>query len=62
MRWLLLALGILMAVAGGIWVSEANGWIAGSAKEGEQFWATAGAILAGLGVALVWVTARPRRH
>ena len=62
MRWLFLAIGVLMVVAGAIWASEALGWISGSAKEGEQFWATTGSVLAGLGVALVWVTARPRQH
>lgn len=61
MRWLLVGLGVLMAVAGGMWTAEALGWVEGGAKEGEQFWATLGAVLAGLGVALVWVAARPRR-
>jgi hypothetical protein len=60
MRWIMVALGVLMTVAGGLWVFESFGWIEG-AKEGEQFWATTGSVLAGLGVALVWVAARPRR-
>lgn len=60
MRWVLVALGVLMVVAGGLWTAEALGWVDGGAKEGEQFWATTGSVLAGLGVALVWVAARPR--
>ena len=62
MRWLLLAVGVAMVVAGGLWTAEALGWLSGSDKEGEQFWATTGSVMAGLGVALVWVTARPRQH
>lgn len=60
MRWALMAVGVLMVIAGGLWTFEANGWIDG-AKEGEQFWATTGSVMAGLGVALVWVTARRSR-
>ena len=59
MRWLLLALGVVMAIAGGLWTAEALGWGTTGGKEGEQFWATAGPLVAGLGVALVWVTSRP---
>jgi hypothetical protein len=59
MRWVALALGVAMVVAGGLWTAEALGWFSGGAKEGEQFWATTGPLLAGLGVALVWVTVRP---
>lgn len=59
MRWVALALGALMVLAGGLWAFESFGWLGESAKEGEQFWATAGSVLAGLGVALIWVTARP---
>ena len=57
-RYLALALGILMVLAGAVLAFQAFGWIAGSSMEGEQFWATVGSVLAGLGVALVFVTVR----
>ena len=57
-KYVALALGILMTIAGGVLTAQALGWIAGSSMEGEQFWATSGSVLAGLGVALVYVSLR----
>ena len=57
-KYVALAIGILMTVAGAVLAFQAFGWISGSSMEGEQFWATVGSVLAGLGVALVFVSTR----
>ena len=49
------SVGLLMVVVGGVWFGQGNGWIGGSSMTGESFWATAGAVTAGLGIALAIV-------
>jgi hypothetical protein len=51
-------LGVLLAVAGVIWTLQGLGYIGGSSMTGESFWAIAGPIVAGIGVALVYVALR----
>ncbi len=52
-------MGLLMAVAGALLTFQALEWMEGP-FHGAQLWATLGPLLAGLGVALAWVTLRPR--
>ncbi|HEY0890244.1 MAG TPA: hypothetical protein VGE38_11595 [Nocardioides sp.] len=56
-RLLGLAVGLLMVVVGGFWTAVGLGW----AGEESGTLATVGPAVAGLGVALVWVTLQPRR-
>ena len=60
MRPLLIALGAVMVVMGAIWTFQGLGYLEGSAMTGVDTWAVIGPIVAGLGVALVIVAARPR--
>ena len=52
--------GVVMLVVGALWTFQGLGWMGGSAMSGEEFWAKVGPALAGLGVALVFVSARGR--
>jgi hypothetical protein len=52
--------GLLMVAVGGLWTFQGLGYVGGSAMSGESFWAIAGPLVAGLGVALVWVTVQRR--
>jgi len=60
-RYLVMALGGVMTVAGALFTLQGLGYVDGGAMSDEQFWATAGPVLAGLGVALVYVTVRGPR-
>lgn len=60
MRFIVLALGLFMAVAGALWAFESFGWIGdGEQVRGTQ--STLAPVLAGLGVALIVVSARKQR-
>ena len=52
------ALGVLLVVVGVIWTLQGLGYLEGSSMTGESFWAIAGPIVAGLGVALTYVAVR----
>jgi hypothetical protein len=54
-RTLPITLGALMFVVGAVWTFQGLGYLAGSPMTGVAFWAIAGPLLAGLGVALVLV-------
>jgi hypothetical protein len=59
MRKVLLAVvGGLFAVVGVIWTLQGLGYLGGSSMTGESFWAIVGPVVAGLGVALVYVAVR----
>ena len=60
MRPLGIALGVLMVLMGAIWTFQGLGYIEGSAMTDQSIWAIIGPILAGFGVALVFVAARRR--
>ena len=61
MRALFLVLGGLLVVVGAVWTFQGLGYLEGSAMTGVDTWAMIGPIVAGLGVALVIVAARPRQ-
>jgi hypothetical protein len=58
MRPLLIALGVAMILMGGVWTLQGLNVIKGSAMSDQATWAIVGPLLAGLGVALVYVAAR----
>ena len=58
MRALLVALGVLMVLAGAVWTGQGLGYIGGSAMTDQTVWAIIGPVVAGLGVALVFSALR----
>ncbi len=60
MRPLLVVVGGLLAIVGAVWTFQGLGYLEGSAMTGVDIWAKVGPIVAGLGVALVFVAARRR--
>lgn len=58
----LLALGVLMTIAGGIFAFQGLGYLGGSEMSGERTWAVIGPIVAGLGLALIIVALQHRRR
>ena len=50
--------GAVMLVAGLLFTLQGLGYVGGSAMSGVEFWAIAGPVIAGLGVALVIVGVR----
>lgn len=61
-RTLGLAVAGVMILVGGVWFGQGNGWIGGSFMTDESFWAFAGAITAGLGIALGIVVVQAARR
>lgn len=61
-RTLGLAVAGLMVLVGGVWFGQGNGWIEGSSMTDESFWAYAGAVTAGLGIALFIVVIQAARR
>ena len=54
----LVALGVLLTVAGVVWALQGLGYIGGSSMTGSSFWAVVGPVVAALGVSLLYVTFR----
>lgn len=61
MKALAMGIGALMILIGAVWTLQGLGFLEGSPMTGEAMWAIIGPLLAGLGVALVWVAFRGRR-
>jgi hypothetical protein len=57
-----LSLAGLMVLVGAVWFGQGNGWIGGSSMTDDGFWAYAGAVTAGLGVALAYVVVQSARR
>jgi hypothetical protein len=60
-KTVLLTVGGLMVVVGAVWALQGLGYLEGSPMTGVEFWAIAGPLIAGLGVALVIVGVRGSR-
>jgi hypothetical protein len=61
MKALAAGIGGLMILVGLVWTLQGLGYLEGSPMTGEATWAIIGPVVAGLGVALVWVAFRGRR-
>lgn len=58
-----LVIGALMVIAGALWTGQGLGYIGGSSMTGNSTYAVIGPILAGVGVALLYVVIRnPNRR
>ena len=60
-KLLLLVLGVLAALMGFLWIGQGLGlimWPADSFMLGEPTWSWRGALLMGVGFALVWIARR----
>ena len=60
MRWILIGLGVLLALAGGLWFLQGVGFLLGSVMTGQPFWATVGLLALIAGLTLIYVGARRR--
>jgi hypothetical protein len=60
MRWILIGLGMLLALAGGLWFLQGIGVLLGSVMTGQPFWATVGLLALIAGLTLIYVGARRR--
>lgn len=60
-RTLGLTLGVVMILAGFLFWGQGLGMIGGSPMTDSKFWAYAGPVIAGLGVALLLVVLQKRR-
>ena len=59
----LIALGVLLGVAGVVWTLQGLGYVEGSSMSGNSLWAIVGPIVAAVGVSLIYVTIRgPQRR
>jgi asparagine N-glycosylation enzyme membrane subunit Stt3 len=58
MKILLLIVGALMTLGGLVWAMQGLGYLGGSPMTGETTWAIVGPIVAGFGVALLYVALR----
>lgn len=55
---LLIVVGSLMTLGGLLWTMQGLGYLGGSPMTGEPIWAIVGPLVAGLGVALLYVALR----
>lgn len=58
LKTLPITLGVLMIVAGAVFTAQGLGYLKGSPMTGVELWAVLGPIVAGFGVALVYVGVR----
>lgn len=54
----LVLIGVLMTLAGFLWTLQGLGYVGGSSMSGSSSWAIIGPLVAGLGVALLFVAVR----
>ena len=53
MRWLMIILGILLALMGGVWFFQGIGTLLGSPMTNQPFWAIAGGVAVIVGIVLL---------
>ena len=61
MRWVLIVVGIVLALAGLVWVLQGANVLAGSVMSGHRRWIVIGAGLDVIGTVLIVLGARMRR-
>ena len=59
-RSLLAPLGLVLVLVGLVWTAQGLGWLEGSPMTDEPFWAIAGPVVAGFGIALLVVALQRR--
>jgi hypothetical protein len=57
----LVIVGVLFTLMGGLWTLQGLGYVGGSPMSDQPVWAIIGPLVAGLGVALAWVSWRAPR-
>ncbi|GAA2126594.1 hypothetical protein [Nocardioides bigeumensis] len=57
-RSIAVVVGLVLVLAGGLFTLQGLGYVGGSVMTDETFWAIVGPIIAGFGVALVFVGVR----
>jgi hypothetical protein len=55
-----LVIGIVLCLVGGVWFFQGIDVLGGSGMSGQAFWAVAGAVVALLGLRLLWGARRGR--
>lgn len=60
MRALWVAFGAVMVLTGAVWTFQGLGYLEGSPMTDQALWAVLGPIVAGLGVALMFIGVRRR--
>ncbi|MFI5845811.1 hypothetical protein ACIA8K_39510 [Catenuloplanes sp. NPDC051500] len=61
MRWILLAVGVLLVLMGAVWTLQGLNVLGGSAMSGATMWAVIGPIVLVVGVVLAWRGGRRAR-
>jgi hypothetical protein len=60
MRWVLIGLGVLLALIGALWILQGLGVLLGSVMTGQPFWAWMGLLALIGGLVLLFFGARRR--
>ena len=58
MKWVLIVVGVLLALVGGVWFLQGVGVLLGSFMTGQPFWATMGLLCLIAGLVLIVVGGR----
>jgi drug/metabolite transporter superfamily protein YnfA len=61
MKWILLVLGILLVLAGGVWVLQGLNVLTQGSMAGKSQWTVIGAVVAVLGAAMIVLGALQRK-
>ncbi|MEU1391242.1 MULTISPECIES: hypothetical protein [unclassified Nonomuraea] len=59
--WILIVVGVLLALVGGLWALQGLGVVGGSVMTGDTTWAVIGPVVLLVGVAVVVIGLRLRR-
>jgi hypothetical protein len=62
MRWVLLALGILLFLMGGVWLLQGLNVFTQGSMAGHSQWTVIGAIVAAVGIVFVLIAATRRKR
>ncbi|MGH2596978.1 MAG: hypothetical protein ACRDH7_13580 [Actinomycetota bacterium] len=61
MRWVLIALGILLTLVGVVWIFQGAGFLKGSFMTGSSKWLLIGVVSVVIGLPVAFRALRPRR-
>jgi len=59
MRWLKVAVGIVLVLIGLVWIGQGTMLLPGSAMSGHPIWAIIGAVVIVVGAVALWSASRP---